>query len=484
MELTNQKNWIDRCEQIVMFLLLVLMADCAIFGAGRTLAIGGIGFRMMIVGALMAFAVPLMLRDFKKLISRRVLWILMAFAFWLVIQTVRGIRNGNSMSVMVSDLKGFMYFVVVIPVVCVLNSKQRLHTLMKVMMYASGALAVFALVSAFLYRFSNDFFERIYALDPQEYFVQLSTIVKGKVPRLFYKSTNYLLVACAFSVYFYVTGEKKGSWQYPVITGISLFALLISYTRASYLAAAVAVVAMVAMYMAFGNREKRTKFWKQVAISLLVFALVTGGLGAIVGTDYIKHGIDRVSSTFTVSDKKEETSVPGTEYTWNGVWRAYDPQNIRLAALTTAVSDSAQQAVNEAEHMTMLSDAVREKTLSETREYIRSGWLLGHGLGKALICREDGLSEYFYHDVIVKTGVIGLILYLLPVLWMVADLVRKQLMDREYKLLLGAWMAVLLGFMAFSYYNPYMNASLGILFYCCIIGIFSNMKKEQRSQKN
>ena len=44
------------------------------------------------------------------------------------------------------------------------------------------------------------------------------------------------------------------------------------------------------------------------------------------------------------------------------------------------------------------------------------------------------------------------------------------------KLIAGCWLAVLLGYMGFSYYNPYMNASLGILFYCCTIGVFVNLK--------
>ena len=38
--------------------------------------------------------------------------------------------------------------------------------------------------------------------------------------------------------------------------------------------------------------------------------------------------------------------------------------------------------------------------------------------------------------------------------------------------LYAPWLAVLLGFVVFSYFNPYMNAALGILFYCCTIGVY------------
>ena len=104
--------------------------------------------------------------------------------------------------------------------------------------------------------------------------------------------------------------------------------------------------------------------------------------------------------------------------------------------------------------------------------------MLGHGLGKAITCRHNGLTEYFYHETIVKTGVVGLLMYLLPVLCMLVAMFDKRL-GKADRMLLGGWLAVLLGFMGFSYYNPYMNASLGILFYCCTVGIYANIKSRR-----
>ena len=129
--------------------------------------------------------------------------------------------------------------------------------------------------------------------------------------------------------------------------------------------------------------------------------------------------------------------------------------------------------------MTKGSDKTRAKTLKEMNTYIRQAPLLGHGLGKAITVRHNGLTEYFYRDLLVKTGAIGLILYLLPALWLVLALIRKS-MSNPNKLILGCWVAVLLGFMGFSYYNPYMNASLGILFYCCTVGVFGNLKYKRK----
>ena len=62
----NRKTWLDRCEQVVFFLLVVLMGDCAFFGAGRTLIVAGLGFRMLVLGLLMVCSLPVIFRDLKK----------------------------------------------------------------------------------------------------------------------------------------------------------------------------------------------------------------------------------------------------------------------------------------------------------------------------------------------------------------------------------------------------------------------------------
>ena len=523
----NRKTWLDRCEQVVFFLLVVLMGDCAFFGAGRTLIVAGLGFRMLVLGLLMVCSLPVIFRDLKKLMANRMLWVLVVFALWLVFQAARGIKNGNSFAILLSDLKGFAYFVAVLPAICVLNSKKRLHILMKTMMYASVALAAVSLIATCTYKWSHDIFTAIHDLDLDSNILVLSCIIERKVPRLFFKSTNYFLVGCAFSLYFYVMGEKKGNWRYPIFTGLCLFALLMSYTRACYLAAAVAAFALLVIYLVFGTKKIRVKTWKWVGLAVLAFAVITGGLSLIMGVNYIQYGLERVSATFTLFHEEVEpeekvmlmaaparqenyqivslsdTEKPFSDWDnvdwdtidWDNVdWGSIDWENIDLYKINWDKIDMdaidwdsferidwdawEQQDYNNIADMTSHSDEVRAMTLEEMNGYIRENPVLGHGLGKAITCRVDGLVEYFYHDVLVKTGVIGLALYLMPILWMALALLSKKL-NLGQKFQLGSWMAVLLGFLAFSYYNPYMNASLGILFYCCIIGIFSNLRMQK-----
>ena len=426
----------------------------------------------------MAAAVPVMLRDFRVLIRKKVLWLFLALAVWLAVQGARGIIRGNSMSVLAADVKGFCYFVVVVPAVAVLNSKARVHKLMKTMLYASTALAVLALVMTCLYKWDYELVMELRDLDANEWIVDLSAIVKKKVPRLFFKSSNYMLTGCAFSIYFYVTERGRGRWHYPVVTGLCLFGMLVTYTRAVYLGAFVAAAVLVVVVMAFGTRDVRINLWKQLIAATLVFAVLAGGLSVVMGTNYIEHGIRRVVATFGTEEKSEAAAAQ------EAVRLAVPVKTAEMVRLSGASAAGETKKENSrAESMTAKSDKVREATLAELETYMKEAPVLGQGLGKAIESRYNGVTEYFYHELVMKTGVAGLVLYLLPALWMLAALLDKRLGKPE-RMLLGGWLAVLLGFMSFSYFNPYMNASLGILFYCCAVGVFTNLKHKRNSDTN
>lgn len=477
MKKLENRGWIEICEELVMVLLCILMADCCIFGAGRSWMIGPFGFRMMLVALVLLVSVPVLIRDFRCLLQKKVLWLFAGLGAWLAFQAVRGLTGGNDVRILTVDLKGYCYFAVLIPALCVLNSKSRIHMLMKSMLYASLVLAVTALILTFLFWWNHELFLKFHSWDPEERVLVLSIIIEKKVPRLFFRSTNYFLAGCAFSIYFYVTDSRKYRWHYPVITGLCLFGLLVSYTRAVYLAAFITAVTVAAIFMIFGTRNIRIRFWKHLIGATLVFALVTVGLGAIVGTNYIEHGLRRVVATFT--DEEERTNqVPAVTVPIETPDKEADQIRLtKLSNVTWTVSAPEQtEEQNNAETMTADSDRIRENTLRELRAWIGMAPILGHGLGKAVACREDGLTEYVFHEMILKTGIIGLIIYLLPVAWMVITMTDKKYLSKPDKLMAGCWLAVLLGFMGFSYYNPYMNASVGVLFYCCTAGVFENLK--------
>ena len=437
-------------DKIVFFLLCVLMVDCCIFGAGRTISFGPIGFRMALAGMLLALTIPLAIKKARMLLSNKFLWILLAFALWLIIQAVVGIVCGNLTSVIVSDLKGFSYFAIVLPAICVLTEKRRVHILMKAMMCATAVLGVAGILILCIHNWDLSTFYSIYNFDNQ-FNLAIFASVNSKLLRVFFKSSNYLLCGCTFPLYFVLTDKNSRiRWCYPLLIGLSLLVLLLSYTRSIYLAMALAAGMAIILCLCFTWKKNTNKLLKLLSVSVLVFVVLIACLNVVFQYNYLEYAFERVGVTFA------ETTNDAT---------LKKDDSMLLDRDDSAEKEEYQQA-------TIQSDNLRKDTMNELLELISSSPIVGHGLGKNLVVRDSGYNEYFYLDLMAKTGIIGLILFLIPFGLMVFYLLKRKEMMRDSWFLAGMWLSVLIGFMAFSFFNPYMNASLGISFYCCTIGVF------------
>ena len=76
-------------------------------------------------------------------------------------------------------------------------------------------------------------------------------------------------------------------------------------------------------------------------------------------------------------------------------------------------------------------------------------------------------------------GIIGLLAYLSPVIFMIIQLMELFKKKNKKVLHLFAWFCVLLGLIAYSYFTPCMNSSVGIMVYCFIMAVFESYKKLQ-----
>ncbi len=437
------------CDKLVMALVCILMADCAIFGSGRILSVGPLGFRTILLCLTLLLSVPLILSQFRILLQRRLLWLLGVFFVWLMLQTIVGIRNQNNTSLLLSDLKGFFHFFAVLPCLCVFKTKDRVHRLMRVVMYASAALAAVAFLLLFIYNWAPTAFNRIGILD-KDHDITMFAAVSSKIPRLFFKSTPYLLCGCVFAVYFYTaTPGGKHRWQYPLIIGFSLFALLLSYTRSIYLGAGISAIFLTVMlYCGFDNAH-RMCLKKILAASVLICIVLITLCSTILSANYFGYALDRVGITFFQPDDSSSGSA--------------DPSEPSLPP---------EDNPNDYQQQTIAADKLRAETLSELLTHIKSAPVLGHGLGKSLAVRNHLPHEYIYLDFWMKTGIIGLLLYFAPFLTMLLNTIKRCNNGGSKTQLLPYWLSALLGFIIFSFFNPYMNAALGILLYCCSISLF------------
>jgi len=456
------QKWFPLLNKLSLILLCILMIDCCITGSGRMLMIGPVSVRMLVWGLTILTAVPLMLVRLRELLTNKLIWAFGAWVIWLLISTVIGLSKGNNISVMITDFKGYAYFALLPAAICILDSKEKVHTLMKAMMYASGVLGIIILIHFYLFIWAEEPFTVLYHWGLKCSFSAMSA-VSPTMPRLFFYSTNYLLAGCAFATYFQVI-QKKIRLDFSLLTGINLVCLLMSYTRSVYLAVGVAIAVLVAAFLLTIRKTASKRFWTHLGVSVVAFCLILSAFGIAAKTEYVSYAITRTLLSFAApSVTQPDPTVPGNPST---------PTTPIVQPTTPVVDPNTQWAQQE----TAQSDLLRSRIQAELREMIRKSPIIGNGMGASLEWRSD--NEYFYLDLLAKNGIVGLVLYMSPLLTAIAIMLMRGKELAYEKFLCSAWICVLLGFMAFSYFNPYMNAALGILFFCCVLAVVNVMMKK------
>ena len=450
-----------KLEKIAYILLCVLMVDCSIFGGGRLISFGPITFRMMVLMLLLLCSIPIMLKNFKQIFTNKYFLSVIAFATCVLIMGGVGFVNNHRTHLILTDIKGFMYFIPVPAMICLLNNKKRIHTLMKSMMYANVFAAIATIIFLFIYIRDASLFNEI---NGYLYTLQVTYAggVSATILRMFYRSALYLLCGCAFSMYFYLNENKH--FQYPLITGLCLFAILTTYTRSFYLATGITAIGIIIVAMA--NRVKRKAVVHFFAKAVLAFGCLLIVIGGINRTNYLEFAITRTITTFPVGEQGSEN--PNTS---EGPNASETPGN------SEQLDNSENDGVNEYIDATKESDSYRQMTLQGLWRNIKKSPVFGLGLGAEFVERPDGLNEYIYLDIWSKMGIVGLILFFMPVILAIVSFIknRRNLINENIYVLFV--FMVLMGFMSYSLFNPFMNASVGILYYSCVLAVVNCWEK-------
>lgn len=434
-------SMIKKFEYTSWILLCIIMIDCSIFGAGRVIMIGSLSFRMIIFGLLFCCSLPLVFKNIRFLLKNIYIKILISLAIWTGVSLIIGVINNNDIEIIISDIKGLLYFTVLPGIIYILRKYEKRVLLTKIIMYSAFVLALIVIVHLLISIFFHDNIHDIAIAELEDSFSMIS-VISFDMPRIFMFSEMYLVAGCAFAIYYQIVDNgKQVCFKYVVITGVCLFALLVSYTRAVYLGTAVTAIVTIAITIYY-YKEARVKLFKYVLLVTVLVAMLVSVFFVITGCNYFSYALSR---SFSIEIEKLDENA------------------------------------NEFNKETALSDNLREETANELAEKIKEHPFVGNGLGVGLECRNGGTSEYFFLEFWSKCGIIGLLLYLLPFFMMVRDTFKWKRCKNNL-LLSGVWIAALMGFMSFSYFNPYMNAALGILFYCCAIGV-NNLEHSLSEQR-
>ncbi len=432
----SKKDFYEKSNLLAYLCLCLFLLDCSIMGGGRYFEFFGLSVRMVLGGLCIIFSIPTLLRDWKKHIKEPLNILFGIFVVWFIVCAIRGWNSNNNREVLITDVKGFMYlFLVPVSINCI-TGKERMKRILDIVLLGAliQALIVFFVNVACSIDIEN--LKTMYRPFMNILLGNVSTI-SNSIFRIFMSSGPYLIAGCVIAIYRQMKCEKINK-AYVAVVVLCLNALLFSYTRSLYGSAGITAV-MAIILAIFIYPEKRKLLAKYIVTSVLCTAVLVAGEEIVFRANYFNFALARTL---------------GTEirfsYTSTLLERFFDSPNEEGENKDEQESQEAYLGRTEE------SDELRELTEKEMLDLVKKSPIIGNGLGAASPSR-NGPDEYFYLDMLARMGVIGMILYVLPYLYMIWIAVKKKSAAFLVCSVLPFWIA--------TAFNPWMNAAIGISWY-------------------
>ncbi len=484
--------WLDKAA---FFILCLILFDCMALGGGAYLKFFNIDIRMWFFLLFFIISIPLVLLNIRKLIRNVYVIVLLLWFIWIVLSTVRGFSAGNRLDLIISGLIGFASFALLPGSIVVINSKERMLKLMKVSVVASVVLSIQTFFYLVIYNFYRECFDAVNLWVIAREIGGFSD-VDHSVVRIFLRSQPMLGLSCASAFYFAINSTDKCRYVYCGVVALNFLTILFSYTRAIYLAVFVSAAFLIVVFV-YKIQIKTILKVTGMLVSIFLVLLLTCKI--VFRGEFINYAVYRsigrdVRLEFTEKFGRDPADLlDGTnDNTFTdevgedlfdddnavGNKESFDIINENLFDDDNVVGDKKSiDIINENLEMIQLaSDEIRSETVNELMKRIKDYPLLGSGMGAVLEVREnlDSYNEYFYLDQAFKTGIIGISLFVMPMVIMMVELLRcERKKDNNLYLVKSVFLSALLAIAVFCIFNPYLNGSNGITLYCCTIGVFS-----------
>lgn len=439
----------QRCSQLSFGVLCLFLLECSITGGGRYWEVGPVSVRILLGGLAAVLALPELFRHLGAYLKKPSIWLTLIFVAWLAFCAWLGIRSNNRMDVLITDVKGFMWLFLIPVFVAVVRSRDRLRTLLSWVLAGAVIQAALILAVNAAVVLSDNPEPLCRWLTARS--VGLVDIVSNKLVRVFFKSSPYMIVGCVV-VLFRQARAPKLRWRYVLAVALLFNALLLSYTRSLYGALGLtAVLSITAVLILCPAGRKRVLAFLLAAV--VCFGVLVTVQEFVLEGSYLSFAVSR-----TIGQE-----VPTS-------WASQLRGRIRGDISDDKPNDAEMDRQRSYIEVTEKSDQFRQETQDGLKDCIRRSPIIGCGLGAAAASRDSGVDEYFYLDMLARTGIVGLVLYILPFGYVVLWCLRRRSLLRECPE--GA--AVVCGLCTFwvvTWFNPWMNAVLGIAWYAVTLSV-------------
>ena len=430
----------SKFDSIARILLLVYLAECAVGSSGKLISFGPISLRMLLFGLCFVATLPAVLRNIGSLIkNKQVIVTLLLGSYWLICGVI-GFAAGNNPSLVWADVTGMMGLALIPGFLAVMSDDHIIRKAMDVIFWSAAALAAVSVILHFAMAGANKArFDLVNNWINDRSLGGLARLASG-IDRIYFKSQIFLQVAILYGVWKLGNTEPgKRLWLYLTL-GIQTCAWVLSYTRGFWLGLVISAVIIFVL-----NPRQWKLYLKAMGGMLGVFAVFLALSSVCYGGPKV---VTEIVGRTDASLLAEKDGVD-TEY------------------IHPDADGDGEVSVDEANDA---ASKLRGQSLNLIYQRIGDHPIFGNGLGENLDeIRSDGKIEYMYLDILMKTGCVGLILFLLTFFGAVAEHLLWELRHRREE---PAWnspqmrnrflTAAFLGVALTSWFNPFLNNPMGI----------------------
>lgn len=418
----------SRLKKAAWLFIILFTADCCIFGAGRLIDFGYISFRMLLFAAAFILSLPFVIKNRKRLFKDPFVYLTLLFGAALIIWSVYGYIRGNSLSYIRADVFSCLTFVLLPGVLCIVDSKEKVQTLVDVIFYSSVFLAVFAAILQFTYPHGpGEIGDKIYSIIDYYQVGGFSRLETGTY-RMFFRSGIFTQVAVMLGIWkVWHANTLKKRIVFIIFEGILVYAWIVSYTRGFWAGLGASVLfVLVWQPKVFG------KCFKVALCALLTVVVITG-------FSWINEGAPNVPIE-----------------TYNRI--------VITVEQSTGTSHGGKHSSAD-----IYAQDIRLRTKKMQKEFISQDPVFGRGTGAYLEgLRIEPQVEYTYLDILMKMGAVGAVPFALAFF----VFLRRAFIHRVFRprrdaensfyTLTTLIMAAYIGVAVTSITNPFLLSPLGI----------------------
>jgi hypothetical protein len=462
-------------RRLTLGLFAVIVAESAAGSSGRWLMVGPVSIRTVLLLACLAVSTPLLSRELHHLRSQGMFWVTAAFLCTLVLSALWAHQRGNATPFIVNDLTTFSALLLVPTVIALRPTRTEVEGLLAVLLCASVALAGFTLVVHLLVPLNAIDVNALNAWLNSQSLGAMADVGNGLI-RLYLRSQILFVPALLFGI---VKVARGGRHRFAYLAASSLVAmgLLLSLTRSLWIGMIIALAVLCAWSVRATPKLARST------------GLVLAGLAGLIVVSMVAYrGPALVSAAAERLDPRLVVLLPSNvnDTPTGGIGGSAAPTTASTMGTAPRPTASTARPPNPAQTLPstysptsaptsdgqiLESDAdavrLRNQTLALHTERIRERPFTGWGLGYNLdAIRHDGRTEFMYWDLLMKLGIPGFLVFIALYAWTPVRLrlrrTRGSLLD-AVSTSSPPLVASLAGVAVTSYFDPFLNSTLGIV---------------------